>query len=193
MSVSASRRGRRPRPPAPNDRDPATKPSRRRRGFRAIGEIADPVVRDVCGRFGFRHIRILRNWKEIVGTEVATRCRPVRIATRSGRATLYVRADGAHATEVQHLVPQMLRRVEAVCGERAVDEVRVTQVAGRQPVAPQPRRGPVRPPTVEERAEVARIVADVRDPRLRAALEGLGIAMRVGDAGNAPPPQGTAC
>ena len=45
-------------------------------------------------------------------------------------ATLVVRVEGARATEVEHLGPRIIERVNQFYGYRAIDRLKVTQVTG---------------------------------------------------------------
>jgi len=70
--------------------------------------------------------RVATRWPEIVGTELAGRCEPVRLAGR----VLVVRAESAAwATQLRYLSTQLLERLAVVLGDASVREVRV--VVGR--------------------------------------------------------------
>ena len=164
-------------------------------GFRPAGEIAEPVLRQVCSPHGLILVRVLREWERIAGNEFANCCRPGRIGKNQGRTVLHVRADGAWATELAHRTPAMLERIHAACGKDSIDEIRVTQVgcAG-------PRRRPARnmgttfparsagpsPADPALRRRTVRTLASVGNPELRAALGRLHLAIQVRDRGPEP-------
>lgn len=61
-------------------------------------------------------------WDEIVGTDLADKCEPVRLAG----GALVVRAESqAWATQLRYLLPQLRANVDQVLGEGTVRSVRV--------------------------------------------------------------------
>lgn len=164
-------------------------------GFRPAGEIAEPVLRRICSPHGLVLVRVLREWERIAGNEFANRCRPGRIGRNQGRTVLHVRTDGAWATELAHRTPAMLERIHAACGTDSIDEIRVTQVG---PAGP--RRAPTRdtgtalparsagpsPADPAQRRRTMRTLASVGNPKLRAALGRLHLAIQVRDRGPEP-------
>lgn len=166
-------------PGDPGKRDQAPGP-RTGRGFRAAGAAVRGPVTVAAARVGFAVPDVLLRWPEVVGDAVATLCQPVRISHASGPGlggTLLVRATGAGATEVQHLAPQIVERVNSFFGYRAVTRLRLTQA---EPAAPgfadaaAPFDGPGPDPTGALAREAARLAGGVLDPDLRAALTRLG-------------------
>lgn len=151
------------------------------RGFRSIGKIAEPTIRDTCKSYGFTHLPILQNWHSIAGQDLAGKCRPVRVKVdRRGNRTLYVLAQGACATEIEYTVPLLLERIATACGCRAVDNIRVTQIGKLVTTqhAPVPVPPPPSPPTDEDRRLVGQSVASIGNADLRDALHRLGLAIR---------------
>ncbi|MFD1913244.1 DUF721 domain-containing protein [Halodurantibacterium flavum] len=156
---------------------------RRMRGFEAAGNLLRDRIRGAGEKRGFAVSRMLTHWPEVVGTDIAGACRPVRIAYgREGMgATLTLLVQGAMAPVIQMQLPQIRDKVNACYGYNAIARITVTQTAaegfaggfterqaGFTPAPPQP--GPN--PEITARAGAA--VADVRDNSLREALEALG-------------------
>ncbi len=146
-------------------------------GLKRVGELAEPIIRQTCSKFGFTEIRILRDWEWIAGRELASRCYPVRISARpSGERILFVRAHGAQATEVAHQAHLLLERIATACGYKAVDLIRITQIGA-------PSSFPSDPPaaiSVQENRQpgsIEQAVAQVQNPELREALGRLGNAI----------------
>ena len=83
------------------------------------------------GKRGFVEARLLTDWTEIAGTEIATFCRPVKVsyASRSPGlgATLVVTAEGARAPEVEMRARLIIERVNAFYGYRAIARVTIDQ------------------------------------------------------------------
>jgi hypothetical protein len=174
------------------------KPIRRNgKGFRPAGALARAPIRDASGKRGFAEVRVLTDWDAILGESLARSCRPVKVTHHRGAdlgATLVVLAEGARAPEVEMLAPRIVERVNGYYGYRAISRVSVTQIAGGMAETSREfdRRGaPERPRfavTEEQAAEIDSLVADVKDPGLRAALDRLGrnicIKRRTPAAGN---------
>ncbi|MFP5308838.1 MAG: DUF721 domain-containing protein [Actinomycetes bacterium] len=68
--------------------------------------------------------RLEAAWPDVVGPELARRCRPVRLADR----TLVVRAESAAwATQLRYVTSQLLERIGTALGDpRAVRSIRIT-------------------------------------------------------------------
>jgi hypothetical protein len=153
---------------------------RRARGFAQAGGLVQAQIRKAGEARGFAVSRLLTHWAEVVGTDIARLCRPVRVNYGKGGigATLTVLARGAAGPILQAQLPDIRARVNACYGYNAVAQIRITQTAaegfaepqagwGGQPAAPQ-QPGP------EHGAAAADIAHGVTDPDLRAALAGLG-------------------
>ena len=117
---------------------------------------------------------IATEWPAIVGETIAAFSWPERLG-RDG--TLRVCVSGPVAVELQHLEPQILERIAAFYGYRAV--TRITYV-NRAP-SPQPARDSGRrtPPKIdsESAARVESAVDSTGDHRLKSALAALGRAV----------------
>ncbi|MCC6305554.1 MAG: DUF721 domain-containing protein [Rhodobacteraceae bacterium] len=141
-------------------------------------------MRSAGGRRGLALLRVLARWDEVAGAELAPLTRPLRISHgRDGMGgTLDLLVLPSAAPMVQLRLPELLARVNACCGHAAVARIRPTQTApegfaeGATPFAPRP--APLRPaqspPDPALEAALAALAAGVANPRLRAALEGLG-------------------
>lgn len=158
------------------------KPRRRRGGaFRQAGADLRPGLTDAAGRRGFAEPEILLRWAEIVGPALAPDCRPVKVVY--GRqpalgATLVVENSGPRATEIQHMAPQILERINSFYGYRAIARLRVTQTAPApagfaeaQPAFDGPADSP---PPAAAQARAAVLADGIQDPGLRAVLTRLG-------------------
>ena len=150
----------------------------RRAGLRALAASLPRVTKKLFGKRGFAEGGLAADWSGIVGAELASRCRPGKLAfaraaeRRDG--TLTLRVEAPFATEVQHLAPQIMERINGYFGYRAVARLRLKQVAysprsATQPATPEPAR--------EIAPELAARLESVEDPELRAALGRLGRAL----------------
>lgn len=144
----------------------------RENGFRAIGNLAQRLTAGVAKERGGSIVRLRADWSAIAGPELARKTRPEALLANRGRAgkVLRLRIAGAAALEVQHMKSQLIERVNAYFGHRAIDDIRLVQ--GAIASAPPPR--PLADPDAKTRAQLEGRVANVKDPDLRAALARLG-------------------
>ena len=147
-----------------------------KRGFSRLGDAARPLIRKPLAKRGFAEARLLTDWDAVVGEQIGALCRPIRLshAAKEGLGgTLTLGVLGARALEAQHLEPQIIERVNAHYGYRAVARVRLAQVSAdvfrrAAPKAPPPE------PTPAQVEELKTAVAPIVDEGLRASLENLG-------------------
>ncbi|MEM9049855.1 MAG: DciA family protein [Pseudomonadota bacterium] len=168
---------------------------RHRRGFAQAARFLDGGVSRAAARRGLTETRIVTQWTEIVGALAGAVTMPVGISRR-GRSlggTLELRAAPGRGPEVEMMAPQIVERVNACFGYRAVARIRLVQdgpsgfaepaaafdpagapegLGGNAPGADRPGE-----PPPETRRHVADTVAGIDDPDLRHALERLGLAI----------------
>lgn len=147
-----------------------------RRGLQPMAALVSKVARPALRKRGLAEARIVTDWAEIVGPMLAEATSPDRLNTdaRDTPGTLHIRAAGPVATEVQHLAPQIIERINAYFGYRAVDRLHIVQAP---PKARRRRRpAPVAPDDASRDAVEAHVAA-VRDAPLRDALTRLGLAI----------------
>lgn len=160
-----------------------------RRGVRAIAAIVPRVTAGAFRGRGFAEAGILTDWPAIVGPRLAANCSPEKLSfplAKRTEGTLRLRVAGALATELQHLEPQLIERINGYFGYRAVARIAIVQ-GPLPPPKPEPEPAP-RPLGPEEAAVLGRMVAGVRDDKLRAALESLGRAVMGRHPGRPPAP-----
>jgi hypothetical protein len=156
-----------------------SQPPQKRKGALALGEIVGRVIEPVTARRGFAKADLIAVWPEIAGPMHAASTAPEKIvwprhhpdAEEPPAGTLFIRADGPRAIFVQHELPQIVERVNAFFGYRAVGQARVVQ----GPVTAATAK--TMPPARLDEASATRIAAEtaaVDDDRLREALERLG-------------------
>lgn len=135
-------------------------------------KVATPVLR----KRGLSEARIVTDWSEIVGPMLAEATSPDRLKadSRDAPGVLHIRAAGPVATEVQHLAPQIIERINAYFGYRAVDRLHIVQAPPRTR-----RRRRREPPALDQktRQAVEGHVSVVPDDALRDALGRLGLAI----------------
>ncbi|MGP8170304.1 DUF721 domain-containing protein [Rhodoblastus sp.] len=153
-----------------------------------VGGAVDPVL----AKLGFSQSSLILHWDDIVGERIAACSEPIKLqwpprpAKRADDfvvepATLVLRVTGAMALDVQHEAPQLIARVNAHLGWRAVGRIAIRQ--GPLTRAARPRRPA--PPDAQALARAEQAVAGVADETLRKALVELGARALRGPAGKA--------
>lgn len=153
-------------------------------GPKSLALLVPRLARAAIGKQGFGEAGLLADWPAIAGEEIAQHALPERLEfPRSERmeGTLHLRVEGCWALALQHLEPQLVERVNASLGYRAVARLKLHQ--GALPKRPMPR--PPAPAAAnvdpEARAALAAQVAAIEDGPLRQAIERLGLALLAQD------------
>ncbi len=157
------------------------RPAKRRWRSRpkAISETVSRLTRRMFARRGLADGTIVRDWRLIAGVAMAERSAPQRIIypiNANSGGTLHLRvADGAMATEIQHLEPILVERINTYFGFSAIVKLKIIQA----PLIEQPAAGRAGPRPLKAAEELAlhRRLADVDDRQLHDALSGLGRAL----------------
>lgn len=152
------------------------------KGFKRTASLLTGRIRQASESRGFAQSRLLTDWAEVAGAEVAAIARPVEVSYGRGGmgATLTLLTTGAQAPMLEMQKEQLREKVNAVYGYNAIARIRITQTAatgfedGQVAFAHRLKEdGPTQPaPDMTEAA--GRVVAPVEDETLRAALERLG-------------------
>jgi hypothetical protein len=162
----------------------SSEPKRARgRGFRSAAETARRRLGEAAAGHGFAEPEVLMRWAEVVGERLSSLCVPVKVSySRAQRlgATLVVRTEGARATEVEHLGPRIIERVNQFYGYRAIDRLKVTQTTASGGFAEEPARFAGQPaaapaePDPAAQARAAEMTRGIQSEALRAALTQMG-------------------
>ncbi len=139
------------------------------------------AVGETFRRRGFTEAGILTRWSEIVGPHIAAESAPERLSFPRGDrrdGTLHVRVSGPLATELQHLAPQLIERINTHFGYAAVGRINIVQapVAARVE-SPPPAPPPTKPDPAAD-AKLAHELSPIKDDGLKGALLRLGRAVR---------------
>ncbi len=152
------------------------KPYERPRGgpARPVADLVPQIGRAAFRRFGFVQSSVVTRWPEIVGPRHAKVCAPESIRFPPGEKSdgiLQLVVLPAHAPLIQHVIPEIMERVNRFFGYRAVVRVKLRQGAVQAPGATAP---PPAPPSLKPVPfELGDSLRDVGDPELRAVLESL--------------------
>ncbi|HXF53827.1 MAG TPA: DciA family protein [Hyphomicrobiaceae bacterium] len=151
-------------------------------GVRPIGSFVPKLTRKPLQKYGFPAASLVTDWAAIVGADLASYTLPERLkwprvadsdatpSSRTSGATLHLRVEGARALDVQYRSRQIIERINAHFGYRAVGELRLLQA----PLPGQPRPRPEAAVGVSASlAQPVRVVAGIPHQGLRSALERL--------------------
>lgn len=151
----------------------------RRGRLRAIAAEVPKIAAPILGKRGLGEAQLLAEWASIIGPALAEHASPDRLSfARGGErrdGTLHLRVASAVALEIQHREPQLIERINAFFGYRAVARLRLVHAPPNEAARPAPPR-PV-PLAPRESQVLDQRLAGVDDPELRAALRRLGAAV----------------
>jgi hypothetical protein len=167
-------------------RKTVVRPFQRPRGGAAkpIAELMPQIGRTAFRRFGFVQSSVVTRWPEIVGEAHARVCAPEAIRFPPGEKSegiLELVVTPAHAPLIQHVIPEIIERVNRFFGYRAIARVKLRQGAVKPP---QGNGGAKAPPSLKPiPMELGAGLRDIGDPELRAVLESLarGLGSETGD------------
>lgn len=154
----------------------APKPYQRPRGgdARAVSDLMPEIGRAAFRRFGFVQSSVVSRWDEIVGSRYAAVSAPEAIRFPVGKksdGTLELTVEGAHSTMIQHVLPEIIERVNRFFGYAAVARIKVRQGPVAKPAStPKPAAPPMLKPVPMELGDSLR---EIGDPELFAVLESL--------------------
>ncbi len=144
---------------------------------RSIAELMPEVGRTAFRRFGFVQSSVVTRWAEIVGPRHARVCSPEAIRFPPGEKNdgiLQLVVVPAHAPIIQHVIPEIIERVNRFFGYSAVAKVKLRQGEVKPPAGSDPSKPGKTPPSLKPvPMELGESLRDIGDPELRAVLESL--------------------
>ena len=101
------------------------------KGFKRTSSLLSDRIRQASETRGFAQSRLLTQWTEIAGKDIAAISEPVEVSYGRGGmgATLTLLTTGANAPMLEMQKEQLRAKVNAVYGYNAIARVRVTQTA----------------------------------------------------------------
>jgi len=143
-----------------------------------VAELVPQIGRAAFRRFGFVQSSVVTRWPEIVGDRHAQVCMPEAIRFPPGEKTdgiLQLVVLPAHAPLIQHVIPEIMERVNRFFGYKAVARVKLRQGAVKPPKGIGAAGGSrTAPPSLKPiPMELGESLRDIGDPELRAVLESL--------------------
>ena len=154
----------------------APKPYHRPRGgeARAVADLMPEIGRAAFRRFGFVQSSVVSRWDEIVGSRYASVSAPEAIRFPAGKkseGTLELVVEGPHATMMQHVLPEIVERVNRFFGYAAVARIKIRHgMVSRAGASHRASTPPILKPVPFELGDSLRGIAD---PELQTVLESL--------------------
>ena len=174
----------------PAKKAPARRYERARGGpARAIADLMPDIGRSAFRRFGFIQSSVVTRWPEIVGPHHAEVCAPESIRFPPGEKSngiLQLVVRPAHAPLIQHVVPEIVERVNRFFGYKAVAKVKMRQGEVKGRGTSSQARGPATAPVLKPiPMELGDSLRDIGDPELRTVLESLARSLGKNEDGDA--------
>lgn len=135
-----------------------------------LGECIEPLTREALKTQGLAGSRLITEWQSIVGAQLARHCVPEKLTFPRGQksgGTLTIAAESGFAPQLQHMQPMIIERLCSYFGYAAVARIVISHSYARPAPPPAPKKAPQLP------KGSSKLVTDVEDPELRAALESL--------------------
>ncbi|MCK4939869.1 MAG: DUF721 domain-containing protein [Rhodospirillaceae bacterium] len=154
-------------------------------GAKLLSRMVERMVKPVFGKRGFSNGAIINNWPDIVGPELAKLSLPEKLTfSRDGVSggILYLKTvTGGLATEIQHLEPIIIERINRHFGYKAVVGLRLSQGPIPEIEGPPPAQ---RELTKDEESRLAESLSTIEDEEIRLTLENIGRSIAKRSAGD---------
>ncbi len=122
--------------------------------------------------------RIVTNWEEIAGQDVASRSQPIKInyfkaktVGEKATATLEIAASSADSAVLVYQKDILLQKLEMYFGDRWVTDIKFLHIEPKTTIKAPKRTKNL---TDSEKSYLSQLLEGVDDPEMRARLESLG-------------------
>ncbi len=164
-------------------------------GVKSLSSFVPSLTRKAFERYGFSAAVLITDWAEIVGPDLAAATSPERLRwpklppgsaggveedAERGRpgATLFLKVEQGKALDIQYRSRQVIERINAYFGYRAVADLRIVQVPVLSRNDGRAKATLTLPTAPAEPAPPPAEVLAIKDPGLRAALERMADGLR---------------
>lgn len=157
---------------------------RRNRGFEPASRLVASHIKGPASKRGFAEMKLLARWPEVAGAEIAGMASPVSLKYGGKQGlggTLVLLTTGAQAPLVQMREQEIITRVNACYGYRAVSRIHITQTAptgfaeGQAQFAGPKAKKRSPEPDPKVLADARGRIDEVEDTRLKDALGRLAV------------------
>lgn len=151
--------------------------TKRQRQTVPVARLLQRLLTPAARRQGFAETAVIADWPEIVGSELAKRCQPLKVSRGRGPrgGTLVVQAPPVMTLELQHSAPQIIERINTYFGFSAIVKMRL--VAGPMPRAKAVAAKSAKTLSAKQAQTLSDATAEIEMQGLKQALEALGHAV----------------
>lgn len=151
-------------------------------GLRLVSKSLPKIAGKVFNRKYIMLGRLVTQWDDIVGPDLAKRTQPVKIRYYKAKnqkdkpkASLDIACSTAEATLLHYQKDLILERINRIFGDSWISAIRfVPMAANTQPVIPKKRKKAL---TLNEKTALSNLVQTVEDPEIQEKLKNLGSAI----------------
>lgn len=154
--------------------------------MRPLSEVTARITGQSFSRKYIALGRIVNNWTEIVGAELAGKAQPVKIRynrkhkrVTKPEAALDIAVSGADATVLHYQKDLIIERINRIFGERWITDVRFVTMPVSQ--APPKAKKAKTPLTQAEKNSLSHLLEGVEEEIMRERLQSLGEAIIMED------------
>ena len=155
-----------------------------------------PIVKQILGKNKIMELEILRNWHQIVGTELSQYSLPQKITFRNnekinGCLSLSV-LSGAFAMEISQHITEIVEKINLFFGYAAVSDIKIIQTGNVQifqPIKKNTVNMKKSLVTKQEEFYITELAENIKSSELRESVERLGRAV-FGDRKQQETPRG---
>lgn len=146
--------------------------------------LSDAVGRVTGKNFSRKFVsigRIVTQWPDIIGENLAEKAQPVKIhyrkkpGNKKPEASLDIACSTADATLLHYQKDLIIERINQIFGERWITAIRFVNIPAGEVKAKQPKRRI--PLTQEEKNTLSHMLSEIDDDEIRTKLNDLGQAM----------------
>ena len=146
---------------------------------RPLAATLPKLTAKALGRHGFTEGALITDWRLIVGDDLAAVSQPEKLSFPRGErvgGVLRIRVQGGVATELQHLEPLVVERINSHFGYGAVAKLKLIQASPPKRPA---RRHAEKPADIDpiQKLALCDLLGTVADDETRAVLERIGTAI----------------
>lgn len=149
--------------------------------MRPVSEATAKVTNEIFGRKFVALGRIVSQWEDIVGKEMATKVQPAGLQYRrfkdskTPNATLEIATSSAYATRLHYQKDLILERINQLFGEKWITAIRFVSVPSNASGPPKIKKRPILSP--DEESYIKQSLDSISDIEVRNRLEKLGTSL----------------
>lgn len=135
---------------------------------KTLKSCVEPVLRPMIKNQGAAASKLITEWPDIVGAEMAAYSTPIRLQFSKDKnrdGTLYIACEGAYALTLQHMTPAIIERLTLYFGYPAVSRIMLEQTLTSRTQPEKPKTSVKKSITIDTAC-----LDEITDPELKKAL-----------------------